>query len=69
MLQNKSSGFTQFIYNINNPVAIPFLSAIASSTVGRYVLECSTLSAMLVYLVAAYGIANLIQFIKRATPE
>jgi hypothetical protein len=35
MLQNKSSGFTQFIYNINNALALSFLSAIASSTMGR----------------------------------
>jgi len=66
---NPSSGFTQFIYGITAPLAVPFLGVITSSTVRRSVLEWSTLLAMIVYLVVAYGIAKLIQFIKPATPE
>lgn len=66
---NPASGFTQFIYGVSAPLAVPFLGVIASSTVGRSVLEWSTLLAMIVYLVVAYGIAKLIQFIKPASPE
>lgn len=66
---NPGSGFTQFIYGVSAPLAVPFLGVITSSTVGRSVLEWSTLLAMIVYLVVAYGIAKLIQFIKPATPE
>ncbi len=69
---NPAAGFTNFIYSITAPIAGPFLSVFALGRVegSPYVLEWSTLLAMLVYAVVAYGILKIFFMSKTvSTPE
>lgn len=58
------SGFTNFIYAISNPFALPFAGILGISGVSDMILEWSTLIAMIVYAILAYGIVMLLQLIK-----
>lgn len=62
------SEFTNLIYYLSAPFAIPFRGILKTSSEGAFI-EWSTLIAMLVYLVLAYGLINLLQFIKPVTPQ
>ena len=66
---NPGSGFTEFIYAVSGPLAIPFLSVVPASRAGDSILEWSTLIAMAVYLVVAFGLVKLMKFVKPATAE
>jgi uncharacterized protein YggT (Ycf19 family) len=64
-------GFGFFIYRISDPFAGPFTTVIGigeNPTSGPYI-EWSTLLAMLFYLIIAYGIVALLQFVKPVTPK
>lgn len=65
------SGFTNFIYTASNPLAVPFLGVLRTSVTptGGTIMEWSTIIAMAVYWLVAYGIVQLIQFIKPVTPN
>jgi hypothetical protein len=58
------SGFTSFIYAISNPFALPFAGILGISGVSDMILEWSTLIAMAVYAIIAYGIVMLFQLVK-----
>lgn len=58
------SGFTAFIYALSNPFALPFAGILRTSQTSTSVIEWSTLIAMIVYAVVAYGIVELLQLIK-----
>jgi len=66
---NPLSGFTNLVYALSNPFAIPFQGILPSSVMGTSVIEWSTIIAALVYAVIAYGIIYLIQMLKPVTPE
>lgn len=66
---NSSFGFTSFIYAISSPFAGPFLGVVSPSVSGTSILEWSTIIAMLVYVVIAYGLVYLFQLVKPVTPE
>lgn len=66
---NPVSGFTDFIYSVSGPFAIPFLTIVAATRAGSSIIEWSTLIAMAVYLVIAWGIVKLMQFAKPVSPE
>lgn len=66
---NAQSGFTNFIYAFTNPFALPFSGILGISGVSNMIFEWSTLIAMAVYAVIAYGIVALFQFIKPTNPE
>ncbi len=61
---NPQSGFTRFIYLMTYPLAAPFFGVVSASGSDGPILEWSSIIAMLVYLVVAYGIARLFQFVK-----
>ena len=61
---NTFSGFTSFIYAISNPFALPFAGILGMTVGSQMVLEWSTLIAMAVYAIVAYGIVALFQLIK-----
>lgn len=63
------SGFTNGIYTISGPFALPFAGILGTSTSSDMVLEWSTLIAMAVYVVLAYGIVELLQLVKPTTPD
>lgn len=66
---NPQSGFTSFIYAISNPFALPFAGILRVTAVSEVVLEWSTLVAMAVYAIVAYGIVSLFQLVKPTNPE
>lgn len=66
---NAQSGFTSFIYAISNPFALPFAGILGITGSEGMVLEWSTLIAMIVYAIVAYGIAALFQLVKPTNPQ
>lgn len=65
---NAESGFTNFIYAVSNPFALPF-AGILGVTGSVMILEWSTLVAMAVYAIVAYGIVALFQLVKPTNPQ
>lgn len=67
---NPDAGFSSFIYGITYVFAAPFLSVFRVTQVAGSVLEWTTLLAMFVYFVLAYGIIKLFLMGKTvSTPE
>lgn len=62
-------GFTNMIYSLSDPLAIPFRGILSTPKTAGSILELSTLLAMLVYALIAYGVVKLLQFMKPVTPE
>ena len=56
---NPNAGFSGFVYGVTYIFAAPFLSVFRITQVAGSILEWTTLLAMLVYWVLAYGIINL----------
>ncbi len=66
---NAFSGFTSFIYSISGPFALPFAGILGTTVSSALVFEWSTLIAMAVYFIVAYGIVDLFQLVKPTNPE
>lgn len=67
---NPEAGFTSFIYGATYVFATPFLNVFGASQVGGNVFEWTTLLAMVVYLIIAWGIIKLFLMSKTvSTPE
>lgn len=56
---NPNAAFTEIIYAVSYPFAAPFLYVVRSTQVSGSVFEWTTLIAMLVYWVLAWGIVRL----------
>lgn len=56
---NPGAGFTSFIYGVTYVFAAPFLSVFRITQIAGSVFEWTTLLAMVVYWIIAYGIARL----------
>ncbi len=67
---NPGAGFSSFIYKITYVFAAPFLSVFRVSQVSGNIFEWTTLLAMLVYFIVAWGIIKLFLMGKTvSTPE
>lgn len=66
---NAFSGFTNFIYTITAPLALPFRGIVGESLNGSSIIEWSTLFAIVVYLVIAVGLVYLLDIVNPVTPE
>lgn len=67
---NAGAGFTHFIYSVTQPLAAPFLSVFRISRVEGSILEWTTLLAMAVYWLIAWGIVQMFMMGKTvSTPE
>lgn len=67
---NASSGFANFVYTITMPFTQPFAAVFGRTQVAGSVIEWTTLLAMLVYLIVAWGIIKLFLMSKTvSTPE
>lgn len=66
---NAFSGFASFIYAVSGPFALPFSGILGTTISANSVFEWSTLIAMMVYFIVAYGIVALFQLIKPTNPE
>jgi len=63
------STFTNFVYAVSGAFALPFSGILQTSGTSGMVLEWSTLIAMAVYAIVAYGVVALFQFVKPTNPE
>ena len=63
------SGFTDLVYALSAPLALPFKGILQTNIYGNSVFEWSTIIAALVYALIAYGLVNLMQMIKPVTPK
>ncbi|EKE11238.1 MAG: hypothetical protein ACD_15C00113G0003 [uncultured bacterium] len=67
---NATAGFTSFIYGITYIFTAPFLSVFGMTKVAGSIFEWTTLLAMLVYWIIAFGIIKLFLIGKTvSTPE
>jgi len=67
---NPSAGFTGFIYGVSYIFVMPFLTVFHFSQVAGNIFEWTTILAMLVYLLIAWGIVKLLTMSKSmSTPE
>ena len=58
---NPANGFAHFIYGVSSPLVAPFLSLFGSEPqYGNSMLEISSLVAIAVYYLVAWGIAKII---------
>jgi hypothetical protein len=70
MAANPSAGFSSFIYSISHFFAAPFINVFHVTTVEGSILEWTTLLAMAVYWLIAWGIVKLFFMGKSvSTPE
>ncbi len=56
---NPSAAFTDFMYSLSYPFVVPFQSVFRITAVDGKVFEWTTLLAMVVYWIIAYGISRL----------
>ena len=56
---NQGSGFVMFLYNLSHVFVVPFYGIFNDPTFGNSVLEITTLIAMLIYALLAWGIVSL----------
>ncbi len=67
---NSAAGFTSFVYTISKPLAGPFLNVFGNTKVSGSVFEWTTVLAMLVFWLVAFGIVKLFIMSKSvSTPE
>lgn len=70
---NPNSGFVSLTYGVTNPLSLPFRGifpvATTQGVVTTSVLEPSTIAAMVVYIVLAYGIVQLVKILSRSSEE
>jgi hypothetical protein len=60
MAANPAAGFAVFIYNMTAVFLAPFFGLVATPSANGSVLELSTLVAMLVYALLAWGIVRVL---------
>lgn len=67
---NPTAGFSSFIYTISYIFVAPFLTVFRFTQVAGNIFEWTTLLAMLVYLLIAWGIIKMLSMSKTvSTPE
>ena len=62
------SGFTLLIYDISAPFTAPFAGTFNVHYIGNSIFEWTTLLAMVVYYILAWGINKALRFYKPAEP-
>jgi len=67
---NPAAGFSSFIYSLSYPFTLPFSSVFGVSQVSGSVFEWTTLLAMAVYWLVAFGLIKILTMSKAVTtPE
>lgn len=57
---NPAAGFSRFIYGVTSIFADPFLNVVPATQVNGSIIEWTTLLAMVVYWLIAWGIVKLL---------
>jgi hypothetical protein len=60
---NPAAGFTQLVYGVTAPLALPFQGIFPTPATSRSVLDLSAVVAIVVYALIAWGIARLIDIL------
>lgn len=63
------SGFTQLIYGLSDPFALPFRGILPVSSIGNSVMEWPTFIAMALYVVLAWVITEFFRLVKPVNEE
>lgn len=66
---NPQAGFTDFIYSISQPLVKPFLGVLGSSLLAGGLVEWSSLLALLVYWLVAWGVVRIIIMLRPVSKE
>lgn len=66
---NQYVGFTNLIYSITAPLAVPFSGVVGISATGSSILEWPVIIAGIVYLCVAWGLVYLLEIIYPITPR
>jgi uncharacterized protein YggT (Ycf19 family) len=66
---NPGNSIISFIYSISDPLALPFATIFGVTITKNTVVEWSTILAMVIYAVVAFGIVQLLLIFKPATPD
>lgn len=56
---NRDAGFVDFIYTVTSPLVAPFTGIFGEPTYGQFTFEWSSLLAIAIYSLVAWGIAKL----------
>lgn len=56
---NRDAGFVDFIYWVTSPLVAPFVGIFGEPTYGRFMFDWSSLIAIAVYTLLAWGIVKL----------
>lgn len=56
---NRGAGFTDFIYSLSAPFVAPFVGIFGEPSYGQSVFEISSVLAIAIYLLIAWGLAKL----------
>lgn len=64
---NPNSGFASFVYDVTSPLTAPFRAVFGTTVEQGAVFEWSTLLAMAVYALVAWGVIRLIDMAMRPT--
>ena len=57
---NRGADLTGFIYSISEPLVAPFTGIFGTPVYGRSVFEISSILAIVIYLLVAWGLAKLL---------
>lgn len=67
---NPAAGFSNFIYSLSYPFTLPFSTVFGTTSVSGSVFEWTTLLAMAVYWLIAFGLIKILTMSKAVTtPE
>lgn len=67
---NPAAGFSSFVYSLSYPFTLPFSSVFGVSQVAGSIFEWTTVLAMAVYWLLAFGIVKMLTMSKAVTtPE
>jgi uncharacterized protein YggT (Ycf19 family) len=64
---NSANALVDFIYTLSAPLVAPFRGIFGSPAAGGYVLEWSTMLAMIVYYIIAYAVVEMFRLGKPVT--
>lgn len=56
---NQSAGFVDFIYSVSSVLVAPFVGIFGTPTYGHFVFDWSSILAIVVYSLIAWGLARL----------
>ena len=67
---NPAAGFSNFVYSLSYPFTLPFSTVFGTANVSSSIFEWTTILAMVVYWLVAFGLIKILTMSKSVTtPE